>query len=93
MTEWLFDDAPNVASFTVRSVMSGEAPIRLVSHDADDGSWQFLPGTEVLPEDAVVVALHRVVELDPTVAELADLPRGFHAERAERGSPWRRERS
>lgn len=39
---WPFEDAPNLACFTVRSIMNGTAPILYVSRDDDDGAWQML---------------------------------------------------
>ena len=39
---WPFDDSPNVAVITTRQVTEDNAPILLVSHDEEDGGWQFL---------------------------------------------------
>jgi len=74
----------------VRQVMDGRQPILLVSHDADDGMWQFLTGGEVQMADAMVVALEEVHSLDPSVGELADLPLGWQAWRSAVGNPWQR---
>jgi hypothetical protein len=87
---WPFDDPPNVAVVTIRSVTEGSVPILFVTHDEEDGSWQFLSGEPVREEDARVVALHRIWTLDPSVAELADLPLGWAASRTTPAAPWRR---
>jgi len=89
MEPWLFADPPNVATFTVRQVLEG-SPILHVSHDADDGAWQFLTAGETQEEDARVVGLGTVVDLDPTIMELADLPLGWRAWRDTPEGPWRR---
>lgn len=91
-TDWPFDEPKNVAAVTVRQIMREGQPILLVSHDADDGSWQFLTGGQFSMADALLVALHSVVEHDPSVRELADLPLGWVAARDSAGSPWRRSR-
>lgn len=92
MTEWKFADPPNVAVITTRKVLSGEDWIALVTHEADDGAWQFLNSqSEPLTEaDASVVGLSEIVELDTSVMELADLPLGWCAWRDSPASPWQR---
>src|SRR5688500_15665 len=87
---WPFDDAPNVAVITTRYVTEQGSPILLVSHDEVDGGWQFLPSGAVLEEDARVVALRKIWQLDPSIAELADLPLGWQASRHTPLDPWRR---
>jgi hypothetical protein len=92
MTQWKFADPPNVAVFTTRKVVSGEDWIALVTHDADDGAWQFLSTqSEPLTEtDGRVVGLSEIVQLDASVTELADLPLGWYAWRTSKCSPWQR---
>jgi hypothetical protein len=90
MNDWPFADPPNVAAITTRQIVHGGEPIRLVSHDADDGSWQFLTGGSFEVADGMVVSLRSMVERDPSLAELADLPLGWQAWRQRRGSPWER---
>lgn len=87
---WPFADARNTAVFTTRRVFRERVPICLVTHDDDDGSWQFLCGTTSEREDPMVVALEEIVDLDPTIVELADLPMGWRAYRSGRNDPWKR---
>ncbi|HEX3197180.1 MAG TPA: hypothetical protein VHR39_06435 [Propionibacteriaceae bacterium] len=89
MESWPFADAPNTASITTCQVLDG-APILLVTHDADDGSWQFLCGTTDDPADGRVVGLGQMCKRDATLTELADLPEGWRASRAAPGLPWQR---
>jgi hypothetical protein len=88
---WPFQDPQNVAIFTTRHVIKDGNPILFVSHDADDGAWQFHSGDSVSSKDALIVALSEIVEIDPTIAELADLPLGHKASRASRSDSWIRQ--
>ena len=89
---WPFPDPQNAAALTLRDVMEGRSSILLVTHDADDGCWQFHDGREnpTLGE-AVIAALGEVYSVDPTIAALADLPRGWRAWREAPDQPWQRE--
>jgi hypothetical protein len=65
--------------------------VHYVTHDEEDGAWQFHPNSGPTPEsEAAVVALRTMVEHDPSIAILADLPLGWCAWREARGAPWRR---
>ena len=72
--EWPFADPKNVAVITMKSITMGDASIIHVTHDADDGMWQFLDGPTVREENASVVSLEEVSRIDPSIMELADLP-------------------
>ena len=88
--DWPFDDPPNVATYTTVNVLEGSDPILLVCHDADDGAWQFLCGKTNNVKDARVIGLDCAVRLDPSLAQLADLPLGWHAWRGAPDEPWSR---
>ena len=62
--------------------------IRFVSHDDEDGKWQFLCGREHETEDARLVSLESIFEIDNSVGELADMPCGHQAERDTKSSIW-----
>lgn len=87
---WIFDDAPNTASFTTRFVLDG-APILRVYHDFE-GGWQFhgLPDDPVTTEVARIVSLESMISRDATLASLHDLPYGWCAWRQTTKSPWTR---
>ncbi len=91
---WLFPDPPNAISFSLKQIFHEGNPILLVTHDDDpedeSSGWQFLTGESITTSDAMLVALSTVVQFDPTVKELADLPPGWQAERDAPGTPWRR---
>jgi hypothetical protein len=89
--DWPFADPKNVAVFTTIQVLRRGQPILHVSHDDEDGAWQFHTGAQqVSARDAMIVSLKEIVEHDPTIRELADLPCGWHAERDGVGDSWRR---
>ena len=90
MEDWPFADPENFAVMTALQITHGGQPILLVSHDADDGMWQFLTGGPVNVADAMVVSLREIYKLDPSVAELADLPLGWQALRSAVGQVWER---
>lgn len=87
---WPFDQPRNCATLTMRQVLEGSEPILLVSHDADDHGWQFIGSSDAAMADAKVVCLEEIVQLDPTVLEVADLPPGWQAVRKKVGAPWSR---
>jgi hypothetical protein len=88
--DWPFDESPNVATFTTRGVIDGSEWIATVSHDADDGSWQFIGEKGARMDQAMLVALRQIFERDRSIAELADLPEGWRAWRDGPQSPWQR---
>ncbi|MCQ8871546.1 hypothetical protein NP945_06890 [Mesorhizobium sp. LMG17149] len=95
MEEWKFADPPNVAVFVDRGIVTRGDWIAYVSHDNDDGSWQF-HNSETGPVDEgdiMIVSLQNVAQRDESVQALADLPEGWHAWRISRSSPWQRARS
>lgn len=59
-----------------------------VTHDEDDGIWQFLDGDEVNVENAVIVSLAEIVSFDHTINDLFDLPLGGYACRKSRKERW-----
>lgn len=85
---WPFENSPNVAVFTTRAVVKGGQPILYVSHDDEDGAWQFHTGQVAHMADAMLVALQDVFKLDPSIGELADLDYGWIATREMAASPW-----
>jgi hypothetical protein len=87
---WPFDQPRNCATLTMRQVLDGSEPILLVSYDEDDHAWQFIGTTDASVADAKIVGLEEIVQLDPTVLDVADLPPGWQAVRDEVGGEWTR---
>ena len=84
---WPFADPGSLAVITLKRIVYEGAPVLLVTHDAD-GTWQFLDADEANERDAAVAALDEMVALDPTLRELAALPRGYYAVRQRPEDPW-----
>jgi hypothetical protein len=90
--DWPFDDPADTQGITLGRILRGTCPLLLVTHDEDDGSWQFLDGEHVFEEDAAVVFLGEMVQFDPSLIGLADLPAGWYAWRRHPDQPWPRAR-
>jgi len=88
---WTFSDLPHTGAFTTKRVMSGEDPVTRVFHDLEDGAWQFHGPEESKREDLAYVCLHHIIDKDPTIKELSDLPVGWCAWRRDVTAPWVRE--
>lgn len=83
-----FKEARNTACFTCAHVLNGD-PILFVSHD-EDGAWQFLCGRDGHPEsDAKIVGLAKIVDIDPSVNELYEMPQGIGANRDSATEKWK----
>jgi hypothetical protein len=86
---WPFAVPPGGAALTTARVLDGH-PVLLVTHDRADGGWEFLCGTTDQAIAVRDVEMSRIVDNDPSLRELADLPVGWRAWRASPGEPWQR---
>ena len=86
--DWPFDQPRNCAVITLRKIVYENAPILHVSHDADDHGWQFLGLEDADVEEAAVVSFQELVQIDPSILALADLPPGWHAWRRSKSEAW-----
>ncbi len=86
--QWPFSSPPNEVVFTSKKITSGDEWVYYVSHDSDDGAWQFHPYEFTLMEDASIVGLGTICKLDPSLLELYDLPEGWYAWRKSPDSGW-----
>jgi hypothetical protein len=92
-SNWPFGDPKNVAVFTTKQIVRERKPILLVTHDADDGAWQFHSGETVHNGDVMLIALSEAVEIDQTILQLADLPFGWKAFRNSPADSWKRQKA
>ena len=69
---------------------AGTEAITYVSHDADDGAWQFLGDSMTEDLGPILSCFHHPIDDDPSLKELVDLPLGWCAERESQREPWRR---
>ena len=56
-----------------------------------DYGWQFISSSDGTSENGSIIALHEIVELNPSVLQIADLPVGWRAVRDTILHPWKRE--
>lgn len=83
-----FQEDSSTSVFTTRQVMIGNSPIVYVVHD-EEGDWQFFGADEnVQDTDVMIVSLQQVVQHDPTVLEIANLPKSTVATREDANAPW-----
>ena len=84
--------SPQDIAITTRQVLHQRWPILLVTHDADDGAWQFVNGHGDTDDtdSALVVGIESVSAVDPTILELSDLPMGWRAWRESPDARWQR---
>lgn len=85
---WKFPDHPHTGVYLSETVHKGTEPVTYVSHDTEDGAWQFLGDRMSDGGGPVISCFHHPIDNDPTLAELADLPLGWYAEREKPGEPW-----
>ncbi len=90
MPNWSFDQGPDVAAITTKQVLEEGSPILQVVHYSDDHSWAFTCGTTDDPDDGRVIGMGSALKLDPSLAEIADLPAGWGASREAPGAAWER---
>jgi len=87
---WRFPDSPQTGVFLSKTVHEKEEPITYVSHDAEDGAWQFLGPKMSDGGKPVISCFHHPVDDDHSLEQLADLPLGWYATRDKPGEPWQR---
>ena len=83
-----FYDKPNTAVIICCHIINEKAPILYVSHDKDDGMWQFLCGNTHKTDDAKIVSLKYALNLDSSIAALKDMPCGYYAVRKSQNYDW-----
>jgi hypothetical protein len=90
-TEVKFKDPPNTAVFTTKFVIEDQKTITYVTHDSDDGAWQFFSDDEFDDFESVakIVSIQQIVELDLTILELANMPIGHYAIRENMTDDWK----
>lgn len=89
-SEFRFKEKKTTSVFTLKQIMLENKPVLFVSHDKDDGSWQFFSGDKFKMSDAMVVSLDEMTSKDPSLNQLFDLPRGWQASRSTVTEEWLR---
>lgn len=89
--KWPFKDKKDVITISTKGIIEEEKTILYVTHDEDDGMWQFHDGSDLNEEDARVVSLKEVYELDSTIGNLSSMPFGWYAWRDSIDDEWKME--
>lgn len=84
-----FNEPENTAVIACCHILDNGADILYVSHDAEDDMRQFLCGGTHKQEEARVVSLSEIFNHDNTIAEFANMPCGYIAERKRKTSKWK----
>lgn len=77
------EDTMNLSVFTSRHILEEGAPVLYVVHD-EEGDWQFLGSEDVVDEDVRIISMKQMLEHDPSLHKLANMPRGMEAIRNNR---------
>ncbi len=84
-----FKDAPETACIVCQHVLDGKNPITFISHDKEDRMWQFLCSEDHILEDVRLISQAEAFQIDESIGQVADLPRGFVIERTEAKGRWK----
>ena len=85
-----FETSLNTAVFTTSFVINNKRLITYVSHDLEDGAWQFF--SDDLFDDfekvAKLVSLEEIIDLDPSIIDLSEMQEGYSASRETLNDRW-----
>ncbi len=92
-----WDSPVDIAALTLPEVAARQKPVLFVIHDLGVGEglggWLFLDGPDMADREPIGIAKVELLKMDPTLAEITDLPVGWQASRESVGKPWIREKS
>lgn len=79
------------AVFTTKFVIEDKKTIVLVTHDIEDGAWQFFSDDyfENFEEIAKIIGFQELINLDNSLLQIVDLPLGFCATRKDEFDNWK----
>ncbi|WP_162564076.1 hypothetical protein [Streptococcus suis] len=75
----IFDDNPYVAVVICKHISEENKTITYISHDLEDGMWQFLCGDIHDIADVQLIALVEILQFGITETLLNQIPYGFEA--------------
>lgn len=83
----IIEENKNKSAITTKYVVNNNSIIVSVFYD-EDGDWQFLGEEEVSEEDAIVVSIQEMIDIDKSLVNLPDLKEGESAYRKNKESIW-----
>ena len=81
------EENKNKSAITTKYVVNNNSIIVSVFYD-EDGDWQFLGEEEVSEEDAIVVSIQEMIDIDKSLVNLPELKEGESAYRKNKESIW-----
>lgn len=86
-----FKEQGNTMVITTKDILLGLKSILLVSHDFEDGMWEFLDNEKLDENEACIVSLDEIIKLDDSLRVLHELPLGWIAYRNSINDLWNKE--
>lgn len=83
----IIEENKNKSAITTKYVVNNNSIIVSVFYD-EDGDWQFFGEEEVSEEDAIVVSIQEMIDIDKSLVNLPDLKEGESAYRKNKESIW-----
>ena len=83
----IIEENKNKSAITTKYVVNKNSIIVSVYYD-EDGDWQFFGNEEVREEDAIVVSIQEMIDIDKSLVNLPDLKEGESAYRKNKESIW-----
>ena len=78
----------NKAAITTKYITTNNSDIISVYHDLD-GDWQFMGKEDVTEDDAVVLSLGQILDIDSSVKDVLNIGKGYSAHRKTKTDSWR----
>jgi len=84
----LKEEPKNKSVLTTSYVLTNGSPVTFVLYD-EDGDWQLF-GEEEIPEDedAYLVSVEEILEMEPALRKLPDMKQGQAVVREKEGTRW-----
>jgi hypothetical protein len=85
------EKSTDTAAFTTKFVLEDKKVITYVTHEIEDGAWQFFSDDQFEDFESVakIVGLNEIIEKDPTLKELINMEPGYIATRKYKGDKWK----
>jgi len=83
----LIKENENKAVITTKYIVENQSIITSVYYD-EDGDWQFLGDEDITEEDAFVVSVKQILDIDPTLKNIPEIQLGQTIVRTNKNSLW-----
>lgn len=78
----------NKAVITTRYVVNNQSDILSIYHDLED-DWQFMGKEDVSEDDAMVLSIGQILEIDSSVKDVLNIGLGYSAHRNTKNDTWK----